>query len=133
MRRLSSFLVLGLILLVLSAYALVWLVTERLPELPERGLMYFLVITFFTGAALPILGWLYRTFSPTDEIDSVSVVRESLAVGIVAAVLLWFQVGRALTPAVIFMTVGGFVMIELLLRMSDLLNKNNIKDTDEED
>lgn len=47
MNRVSSFLILGLIFTFLSAYGLVWLVTERLPELPERGLMYFLVITFF--------------------------------------------------------------------------------------
>lgn len=124
MNRLSSFLILGVLMSILSAYGLVWLVTERLPELPERGLLYFLVITFFTGVSLPILGWVYSKFSRTSEIDGVSVVWESLAVGMIAAILLWFQIGRALTPVVIFLTVGGFVIIELMLRMSDLFGDN---------
>ncbi len=118
---------------ILSAYGLVWLVTERLPELPERGLLYFLVITFFTGVSLPILGWVYRKFSRTQEIDGVSVVWESLAVGMIAAILLWFQIGRALTPVVIFLTVGGFVVVELLLRMSDLFGDNAERTNSEEE
>lgn len=133
MNSVSSFLILGLILTFLSAYGLVWLVTERLPELPERGLMYFLVITFFTGAALPPIAWLYRRFTRKDELDGFSIVRESLSVGIVAAILLWFQIGRALTPTIIFFTVGGFVLIELLLRMSDLFESKSAIVEDEEE
>lgn len=133
MNRVSSFLVLGLIFTFLSAYGLVWLITERLPELPERGLMYFLVITFFTGVALPLIAWLYRRFTRKEELDGFSIVRESLSVGIVAAILLWFQIGRALTPTIIFFTVGGFVLIELLLRMSDLFESRAVIDKDKEE
>lgn len=125
MKHVSSFFLLGIFLTVPSGIGLYKLITERLPGVWERGALYFLVILLFTGVALPLIALLYRAFSPNREIDASAIVRESLAVGIIAAILLWFQIGRALTPGVIFLAIGGFAAIEILIRTGDLFSEND--------
>ncbi len=92
---------------------------NTLPYLRERWIFFFLLILFVTGVTLPIYASLNKYFFTIHRIVPRTVVREAIVSAILCALLLWFQIGRVLNSAIIFMCVGGFILIELLMRTRD--------------
>lgn len=126
MEKLRTYFLLGAFIALPSAYGLYFLITNTLPYLKERWILFFLVITLVTGITLPVFASLNRYFFSIRRIVPKSVVRESVASGIVCAVLLWFQIGRVLTPTVVFLFAGGFAIVEILLRTRDSVDPNSL-------
>lgn len=90
-----------------------------LPTLGPRWLFFFLLVLAVSGFALPISAYLNRRFPSTPSATVFTVVREALLVAFFAASLVWLQIGRALTPALVVLlglSVGG---VELLIRLRE--------------
>lgn len=119
MDKLRTYIFLGLFFSLPSGYGLYQLVMNTLPYLKERWLFFFLMIIFITGIMMPIYAALNKYFFTIRKIIPKTVVRESLVTGLVCDILLWFQIGRVLNSTIIFLCVGGFILIEILLRTRD--------------
>lgn len=119
MEKVRTYLFSGFLIALPSAYGLYTLFTKTLPYLRERWIMFVLIITTVTGLMLPIFAGLNKYFFSIRKIIPRTVIRESLASGIICAVLLWFQIGRILNPTIVFLFVGGFAVVEVLMRTRD--------------
>lgn len=119
MNKLRTYFLLGLLLAIPSGYGLYRTVVFSLPNLGERWLFFFLLTLFVSGITLPIYAALNRYFFAAKRIIPATVIRESLVTAILIEVLLWFQIGRVLTSTIVFLCVGGFMLIEVLLRTRD--------------
>lgn len=119
MDKLRTYIILGLVLAVPSGYGLYWLIMNTLPYLKERWLFFFLLILFVTAVTLPIFAALNKYFFTIHRIFPAMVVREAVVSGLLCALLVWFQIGRVLNSAVIFLCVGGFILVELIMRTRD--------------
>ncbi len=122
MTKVRTFLILGILLALPSGYGMFYLVTQTLPYLRERWLFFFSFILFVSGVTLPVFAALNKYFFSIRRIVPSTIVRESLVCGILCGTMLWFQIGRVLNPTIIFLCVGGFFVIEILLRTRDSVN-----------
>ena len=98
---------------------LVLLWNYTLPTLWPRWLFFFLVVSAFTGTALPVMAFLNNRF-PSEPPARVQVIlRQALWVGVLAATLSWLQYGRIFTAALALIVILGFAAIEWLLRLRE--------------
>ncbi len=98
---------------------LVYLILDTLPLLGPRWLFFFFLMTGLSGVALPIVYFLNVRFPSNPQVDTGVVLREAMWVGIYGCALSWLQMGRVLAPGVAIILAGGFVVVELLLRMRE--------------
>jgi len=90
-----------------------------LPTVGPRWLFFFFSVLAVTGMALPGVAFLNVRFPSKPPISPKVVVRQAIWVGIYVPTLAWLQIGRVLTPAMALLLAGGFIMIELLLRLRE--------------
>ncbi|MHC1771172.1 MAG: hypothetical protein AB9907_05420 [Flexilinea sp.] len=134
MTKLRTYIFLGLLLSLPSGYGIYRLVVFSLPFLKERWLFFFLLILLICGITLPIFAALNKYFFTAKRIIPQTVIRESLVAAILCEILLWFQIGRVLTSTIIFFCVGGFMLIEILLRTRDTVSfRPGFDDIDKDD
>ncbi len=111
-----TYFILGTLLAAPSGYGLYYLVMNTQPFLRERWLFFLALFLFVCGLLLPLFALLNRFFFTAKRIQPQTVIRESLGGALIADLLLWFQIGRVLTPAIIMICVGGFVLAEIFWR-----------------
>ncbi|MBT3391128.1 MAG: hypothetical protein HN413_12040 [Chloroflexi bacterium] len=90
-----------------------------LPTLGPRWLFFFLLVLGVSGLVLPISAYLNRRFPSKPPATVFTVIREALLVAFFAAALIWLQIGRVLTPALVILfglSIGG---VELLIRLRE--------------
>ena len=116
MKNVFAFFVLGLLLAVPSGAGLYYLVMNTQPYLRERWLFFLALFLFVCGLLLPFFALMNRYFFTAKRINPPTVVREALGCAIITDLLVWFRIGRVLTPAIIMICVGGFVLAEILWR-----------------
>jgi len=116
MKNAFTYLILGLILAVPAGAGLYYLVMNTQPYLRERWLFFIALFLFVCGLLLPVFALLNRFFFTAKRINPPTVVREAIGGALITDLLLWFQIGRVLTPAIILICVGGFVLAEILWR-----------------
>ncbi len=98
---------------------LVLLLNFSLPTLWPRWLFFFLLVSAFTGTALPIAAFLNPRF-PSDPPARVQVIlRQALWSGTYFSTLAWLQFGGVFTFALALLLVLGFAAIEWMLRMRE--------------
>ena len=102
MKNVFSYFLLGILLALPSGAGLYYLVMYTQPYLRERWLFFLALFIFVCGVP--------RRINPP------TVIREAIGTALITDLLLWFQIGRVLTPAIIMICVGGFVLAELLWR-----------------
>ena len=95
------------------------LITFTYPTVGPRWLFFFLGVMAITGTALPVVAFLNQRFPTNPPVSPGVIVREAIWFGIYFPTLAWLQLGRVLTPALIVLLAGGFVAIEILLRMRE--------------
>lgn len=95
------------------------LITFTYPTVGPRWLFFFLGVMAITGTALPVVAFLNRRFPTNPPVSPGVIVREAIWFGIYFPTLAWLQLGRVLTPALVVLLAGGFVAIEILLRMRE--------------
>lgn len=112
-------LVTSLILCAVGLMGLFFIFVNTLPTLGPRWLLFFLLLVALTGLALPVTAFLNMRFQSEPLAGSGVVLRQAIWVGIYGDLLVWLQMGRELTfPMALFIAVG-FILIEILLRMSE--------------
>lgn len=112
-------LVTSLILCAVGLMGLFFIFVNTLPTLGPRWLLFFLLLVALTGLALPVTAFLNMRFPSEPLAGSGVVLRQAIWVGIYGDLLVWLQMGRELTfPMALFIAVG-FILIEILLRMSE--------------
>ena len=116
MKSVFSYFILGLILAVPAGFGLYYLVVNTQPYLRERWLFFLALFLFVSGALLPLYALLNRFFFTAKRINPPVIVREAVGSAVIVDLLLWFRMGRVLTPALILICVGGFALGEVLLR-----------------
>ncbi len=116
MKNVLTYFILGLLLAVPAGAGLYYLVMNTQPYLKERWLFFVALFLFVCGLLLPFYALLNRFFFTAKRINPPAVVREAIGSAIITDLLLWFRIGRVLTPTIIMICVGGFVLAEILWR-----------------
>ena len=116
MKNVFTYFLLGLLLAAPSGYGLYYLVMNTQPYLKQRWLFYFALFIFVCGILLPFFALMNRFFFTAKRINPATVVREAIGGALLVDLLLWFQIGRVLTPAIIMICVGGAVIAEIFWR-----------------
>ena len=116
MKNVFTYFLLGLLFAVPGGAGLYYLVMYTQPYLRERWLFYLALFFFVCGIMLPFYALMNRYFFTWRRINPPTVIRESAGTALIADLLLWFQMGRVLTPTIILICVGGGVLAEILWR-----------------
>ncbi len=121
MKNVFTYFLLGSLLAVPSGMGLYYLVMETQPYLKERWLFFIALFLFVCGVLLPFYALLNRFFFTAKRINPPTVVREAIGSALIVELLLWFRIGRVLTPAIILICVGGSVLAEILWRARETI------------
>ncbi len=109
----------GLVLGLVGWVGLMLLIWLTLPTLGPRWLFFFLLVVALSGMALPPAAFLNRRFPSTPPADGNIILRQAIWVGIYGSLLAWLQLGRVLNLALAVFLAAGFLLIEILLRLSE--------------
>ena len=71
------------------------------PYLRERWLFFLALFIFVCGVLLPFYALMNRYFFTARRINPPTVIREAIGTALITDLLLWFQIGRVLTPTII--------------------------------
>lgn len=115
----KAFLPLIVLLLVMGWGGLFVLVNMTQPTLWPRWLFFFLIVVGFTGLALPAAAFLHRRFPGNPPVEQKVVVRQSLWVGVYAALLIWMNFGQVVSVGLAGVFLVGFVVLEVLLSLRE--------------
>lgn len=114
-----AYLPLIVILLLMGWGGLFILLNMTQPTIWPRWLFFFLVVVGFTGLALPAAVYFNRRF-PSDPPPAPKVmVRQSIWVGVYAALMIWMNFGQVVSFGLAVMFLVGFVGVEIFLRVRE--------------
>ena len=130
MGKIGPYFILGILFVGPSGYGLYRLFTETEPYLLQRWLMYLFLFFFVCGLMLPFFALLNRYFFTSKRLNSKAVLRESIGCGILVDLLIWFRIGRVLSSAIVFICVGGFLVVEILIRARETVEFRSELDGD---
>ncbi len=88
------------------------------PLLAPRWLAYFFLTLLASGLMLPVVQVFQRRIARAPVAETV-LVREALFFAIFVDLLVWLQLGRVLNGLLAILMAGGFIVLELLLRMAE--------------
>ena len=88
------------------------------PTLGPRWMFFFFLTIIGAGVALPISYLIQRRFA-NQVIPGKILIREAILFGIFLALTAWLQLGRILTNLIIVIIAIGFILLEMLLRMTE--------------
>jgi hypothetical protein len=114
-----AFLPTALVLLLLGWGGLILLLNFSLPTLWPRWLFFFLIVSAFTGTALPIAAFLNHRFPSDPPARTQVILRQALWAGIYFSTIAWLQFGGVFTFALALLFAFGFAAIEWFLRMRE--------------
>lgn len=114
-----AFLPTASVLMLIGWGGLLLLFNFSLPTLWPRWFFFFLIVSAFSGTALPIAAFLNHRF-PSDPPARVQVIlRQALWAGTYFSTLAWLQFGGVFTFALALLLALGFAAIEWMLRMRE--------------
>jgi hypothetical protein len=88
-----------------------------LPTIWPRWLFFCMGVLALSGTAMPVVYFLNRRFPSNPLVKGDVILRQSLWFGIYGSMLAWLQLGRLLSPLLVLILWGVFILIEGLLRM----------------
>jgi hypothetical protein len=88
------------------------------PTLGPRWLAYFFLTLLACGLILPFVYIFQRRIAKQPLADGV-LIREALLFAIYVDLIVWLQLGRVLNGLIAIFLAGGFIILEILLRMSE--------------
>lgn len=106
------------LLLLGGVVGLYQLIMFQIPTIGPRWLFFVVLVMAVTGVVVPFVHYLNRRFSRSLPPANV-LFRQSLWLGIYAAILAWLQLGRALAPLNALLILAGLVAIEVFLRLRE--------------
>ncbi|MDR3574856.1 MAG: hypothetical protein P4L50_13415 [Anaerolineaceae bacterium] len=114
-----SIFITSLILALIGWSGLGYLMFNTLPTLGPRWLFFFLFMLALSGTALPLVYFLNLRFPSTPPANGPVLVRQAMWVGIYGDLIAWLMMGRVYNSARGLFLAVGFIIIEILLRMSE--------------
>jgi hypothetical protein len=90
-----------------------------LPTLGPRWLFFFLFMLALSGTVLPLVHFLNRRFPSIPPANGPVLVRQATWVGIYGDLIAWLLMGRVFNSARAIFLAVGFIIIEILIRMSE--------------
>ncbi len=103
----------------ISWVLLYFLVTGMKPLAFGRWLFFILVYIAITGTALPLLWYLNQRFSRVTPVTGGILLRQGMWCGLLAVMLAWLQMIRALTLANGFFLCLSVITVEVFLRIRE--------------
>jgi len=99
-------------------WALYLLVTQTLPRVGQRWLLFMFLQFAVTGTALPLVRYLNARFTPVDAplAPGGVLVRQSTWVGLFIVTCAWLQIPRVLNWSIAFFLAIVFIVLEAFLR-----------------
>lgn len=108
----------GLILSAIGGTGLVFVFLNTQPFIGPRWLLFFFVSVLACGLSLPVFTMLQNRFAKKKLTEGV-LVRECILFAVYIDLLLWLQLGRVLSNAIILLLGIGFTLLEVFLRISE--------------
>ena len=115
---LSKIFTAAFLLTLIGTIGLLFLFFFTVPTLGPRWLLFFFLTLLFSGIALPLMYVLQRRIA-TRPVTAGVLIREALWFGIFADLITWLQIGRVMNALIALFLLGGFIVIEALLRLSE--------------
>ena len=112
-------LITSLILASIGWVGLAFIFLNTLPTLGPRWLFFFLFMMALSGTVLPLVHFLNIRFPSTPPANGPVLVRQSMWVGIYGDLIAWLMIGSVFDSARAIFLAVGFIIIEILLRMSE--------------
>ena len=109
----------SLILALPGWFGLAFLFLYTLPTLGPRWLFFFFFMMALSGTVLPVVYFLNLRFPSTPVANGPVFVRQAMWVGIYGDLIVWLMMGRVFNSARAIFLAIGFIIIEILLRMSE--------------
>lgn len=111
----------GVFLAALSWTALVYLIVDTLPTVPNRWLFFLLLQIALSGTALPFVHLLHQRFDRpgAPPMPYIILVRQAIWVGLFGVVCLWLRIPRLLSVPMALIVLGSLIMVEFLLRLRE--------------
>jgi hypothetical protein len=88
------------------------------PTLGPRWLGYFFLTMLTCGLILPFV-YIFQKRIARNPVSDGILLREALWFGIYVDLIVWLQLGRVLNGLIAIFLGGGFIILEVLLRMSE--------------
>jgi hypothetical protein len=115
---LGKILITSLMLSIIGLGGIAFIFFTLEPTLWPRWLFYFFLTLAGTGLALPIIFIVQRRMAKK-YVPGFVLIREGLFFGIFLDLLAWLQIGRIASNLIIFFLAGGFILLEIFLRMAE--------------
>jgi hypothetical protein len=111
----------GVMLAAIGWTALIWLIFNSLPTVPNRWLFFLLFQVALTGTALPFVRYLHQRFDKpgSTPLGYIVLVRQSLWVGLFGVACLWLRIPRLLSIPLALVLLAALVTVEFLLRQRE--------------
>jgi len=103
----------GMILLVLTAYPVLW----------ARWAFFLCLVAATAGLTMPLFAYLHHRFPFRQPVGERTVLREGLWSGLYLGFLGWLQLGRILTPWSALLVAAALTLLEALLLASEQSKK----------
>jgi hypothetical protein len=114
----SKFFITSLLLAIIGGGGLIFIIFFTEPTLGPRWLFFFSLTLLAGGIALPIAYIIQRRLAK-QYVSANVLLREAILFAIFVDLLAWMQLGRIITNLIILILAGGFIMLEVFLRMAE--------------
>ena len=106
------------LLTLIGTIGLLFLFFFTVPTLGPRWLLFFFLTLVASGCALPLV-YVFQRRIATQPVSVGVLIREAIWFGIFADLITWLQMGRVLNSLIALFLLGGFIVMEVLLRLSE--------------
>lgn len=108
----------SLLLTLIGGGGLLFIFLFMEPTLGPRWMFFFLLTLCAAGIALPVVFFIQRRLA--NQYVPVSVLlREAIFFAVFVDLLAWMQLGRIISNLIILILAGGFILLEIFLRMAE--------------
>ena len=117
----ASVVVAGILMAAGGWSGLIWLITNRLPTVPNRWLFFALCQIALTGTSLPLVRYLNQRFSRQRGlfIEPGVLVRQATWIGLLGTSFAWLLIPRLLSIPLVLVLIFALIGIEILLRIRE--------------
>jgi FtsH-binding integral membrane protein len=116
----ASMVIGGVVLAVGCWSALIWLIFNDLPTVPNRWIFFALLNIAMTGTALPFVQFLNLRFARKGrEVSADTLLREAVFISLFVTLCAWLQIPRLLSAPLALILFGALTGIEILLRLRE--------------
>lgn len=114
----GKFFITSLLLALIGGGGLIFIIFFTEPTLGPRWMFFFLLTLCAGGIALPFAYIIQRRLAK-QYVSANVLLREAILFAIFVDLLAWMQLGRIISNLIILILAGGFMMLEVFLRMAE--------------